>query len=100
MRLLRGGHVYIMSNKRHTVLYVGVSSNLSKRMEQHVSHYFKNSFTAKYNCEELVYLEHYPTIMEAIAREKQVKKYSRKKKVMLINSLNPDWKNLLDGLID
>ena len=69
-------------------------------MKQHVTHYFKNSFTAKYNCEQLVYVERYSTITEAIAREKQIKKYSRTKKDNLINALNLEWRNLLNGLDD
>ncbi len=98
MRLRRGGYTYIMTNAHHNVLYVGVTSDLEQRMERHAAHFFKNSFTARYNCEQLVYLERHPSINEAILRERQIKKYSRKKKEALINALNPDWKNLLNDL--
>lgn len=64
-------------------------------MAQHISHHFKNSFSDKYNCGKLIYLEHFMTIEEAINREKQLKRWSRAKKEALINRLNPEWKDLL-----
>jgi putative endonuclease len=95
MKLERGGYVYILTNAHHNVLYIGVTSNIEGRMAQHVSHLFKNSFSDKYNCEQLVYLEHFITIEEAINREKQLKRWNRGKKEALINRLNPEWKDLL-----
>jgi putative endonuclease len=95
MKLERGGYVYILTNAHHNVLYIGVTSNIEGRMAQHVSHFFKNSFSDKYSCEKLVYLEHFTTIEEAINREKQLKRWSRAKKEALINRLNPEWKDLL-----
>ena len=89
-----GGHVYIVTNFQHTVLYTGVTSNLTQRIYQHKTKYFKNSFTARYNCEILVWYEWFPRIEEAIAREKQLKAGSRKKKEDLIHALNPGWKDL------
>ncbi|MDD3024892.1 MAG: GIY-YIG nuclease family protein [Syntrophomonadaceae bacterium] len=77
-------HVYILTNKRNTVLYTGVTANLSTRVWQHAEKQDKKSFTAKYNLNKLVYCEEYGDINEAIAREKQVKAGSRKKKIDLI----------------
>lgn len=89
-----GGCVYILTNKNHTVLYTGVTSDLKKRMYQHQNKKFNNSFTAKYNCDKLVYFENFNRIEEAIAREKQIKGGSRKAKEELIKSINPEWKDL------
>ena len=89
-----GGVVYIMTNKNNTVLYVGVTSNLSKRLREHISKTKANSFTARYNINKLVYYESFTRIEEAILREKQIKAGSRNKKIKLINSLNPKWEDL------
>ncbi len=94
----RGGAVYIMTNKNKTTLYVGVTSNLQKRVYEHKTHLYKNSFTHKYNLEFLVYYETFHSIEEAILREKQIKKYSRAKKEQLINSINPEWNDLYNGI--
>jgi putative endonuclease len=75
---------------------VGVSSTLYERVYQHKTNYFPKSFTSKYNCHKLVYFEGFHSIEEAIDREKQVKGGSRKKKIELVESLNPDWKDLFD----
>jgi putative endonuclease len=91
---IHGGTVYILTNKYHTVFYVGVASSVSNRVEQHREKLYPKSFTAKYNIEKLVYYETYDTIEEAIAREKQIKKYSKFKKTMLIISKNPQWNDL------
>ena len=89
-----GGCVYILTNKYHTVLYTGVTSDLKKRLYQHQNKEFNNSFTAKYNCNKLVYYENFNRIEEAIAREKQIKGGSRKTKQALINKLNSEWNDL------
>ena len=89
-----GGCIYILTNKHHTVLYIGVTSDLSKRIYQHQNKGFSTSFTAKYNCDELVYYENFIRIEEAIAREKQIEGGSRKAKETLINNFNPEWKDL------
>lgn len=94
----RGGFTYITTNKNNTVLYVGVTSNLKVRVYQHKVKHFKNSFSARYNADKLVYYEYYSTIEEAIAREKQLKAGSRQKKLDLINAFNPEWKELFDDL--
>ncbi len=90
----KGGFVYIMTNKYHTVLYIGVTSNLHRRTEEHRCRTYKGSFTAKYNCNKLVYYCGFPFIGAAIAEEKRIKGGSRKSKVELIERMNPDWKDL------
>jgi putative endonuclease len=100
MILQQGGCVYIMTNKMHTVLYVGVTSDLTGRVWQHKNKFYPNSFTAKYNCEKLVYYFFYSRIEEAIGVEKALKGGSRKNKINLINSMNPEWVDLYDGLIN
>lgn len=90
--------VYILTNKNHTVLYTGVTSNLKTRVEQHKSKFHRNSFSARYNLDKLVYYEQFFDISQAIAREKQIKAGSRKKKMELINEFNPEWVDLYEGL--
>lgn len=88
--------VYILTNARHTVLYTGVTNNLQRHILEH-----KNKtgsiFTQKYNVNKLVYYEIGDDINVAIAREKQIKGGSRQKKIDLINSLNPEWKDLSEN---
>jgi putative endonuclease len=93
------GFTYILSNKNHTVLYTGVTSNLPRRMEQHRKGIYKTSFTYRYNVIILVYYEEFKLIIDAIAREKQIKAGSRQKKIDLINGLNPEWKDLSEGFL-
>ena len=85
-----------MTNKNNTVIYIGVTSNLLKRVYQHKTKAYKG-FTYKYNCDKLIYFEEFNDINHAISREKQLKAGNRKKKEDLINSLNPEWKDLSDG---
>ena len=87
-------YVYISTNKRHSVLYAGITNNLLNRDNQHREKINKNSFTAKYNINKVVYYETFNYIYDAIAREKQIKGGSRQKKIELINSINPNWKDL------
>ena len=75
-----GGCIYILTNKHCTVLYTGVTSNLNKRIWQHQNKEFSTSFTAKYNCDKLVYYENFLRIEEAFAREKQIKGEVEKQK--------------------
>src|ERR1700743_915581 len=96
----RGGCVYIMTNNRHTVLYVGVTSELISRVWAHKNKTYPKSFTAKYNCDKLVYYQFYPHIEEAIAIEKTTKGGSRASKIQLVNAMNPEWKDLYDDLIN
>jgi putative endonuclease len=92
------GFVYIMTNENNSVLYTGVTSDLIGRMFQHKSKKHPKSFTARYNIRKLVYFELFGTIGEAIKREKQIKAGSRKKRIDLINSMNPDWVDLSNSL--
>lgn len=85
--------VYIMSNQWNTVLYVGVSGNLEKRVHQHKARE-QAGFTKRYYVNKLVYYEEYESPSEAIYREKQIKKYRRQKKNALIASMNPKWDDL------
>ncbi|MEZ2338754.1 GIY-YIG nuclease family protein [Mucilaginibacter sp. RCC_168] len=96
----RGGCVYIMTNKINSVLYTGVTSDLVSRIWEHKNKVYPESFTAKYNCEKLVYYFFYHHIEEAIAAEKVIKGSSRKSKIALIESINKPWADLYDSLID
>ena len=96
----RGGCVYIITNKRHSVLYVGVTSNLLARIYDHKNKTYSNSFTAKYNCDKLVYYCFYPNIEEAISAEKAIKGGSRKAKLELVYSMNSEWADLYFGLLE
>lgn len=90
----RGGCIYIMASLNNTTLYVGVTSNLIKRVQEHKCKKYSNSFTAKYNCIKLVYYQGFYSIEEAIAAEKRIKSGNRKQKEMLINTFNLNWLDL------
>ena len=90
-------YVYIMTNSRNTVLYVGVTNNLIKRVYEHKAK-LANGFTKKYNIVKLVYYEIFEDIENAILREKQIKAGSRQKKIRLIDSTNGEWRDLYDEL--
>jgi putative endonuclease len=92
----RGGAVYIITNWQHTVLYIGVTSDLVSRILEHRQKKLPKSFSARYNLSKLVYYEAFFSIEEAINREKQIKKWRREKKEQLINKLNPGWNDLFD----
>jgi putative endonuclease len=85
-------YVYILANFQKTVLYVGVTNDLVRRLNEHRQGV--STFTAKYNCFYLVYWEHYQYINNAIEREKEIKGWRRSKKEALINNFNPEWKFL------
>jgi len=89
------GCIYIMANKNNSVLYTGVTSDLKKRVWQHREKLVEG-FTKRYNVAKLVYYETCPNMTSAIAREKQLKGGSRQKKLDLVNSLNPEWRDLYD----
>lgn len=91
-------YVYFLTNKNKTVIYIGVTSNLLKRMYQHKAKTYKG-FTSKYNCDKLVYFEEFDTINDAIIREKQLKSGNRKRKEDLINLENPNWNDLSEGWV-
>jgi putative endonuclease len=93
----KSGYVYLMMNKSNAVVYVGVTSNLVQRVNQHKDHEAEG-FTTRYNLTKLVYFEFFDSIEEAIAREKQIKGGSRKKKLDLIKSTNPLFNDLSDQL--
>ena len=96
----RGGAVYIMTNVTRTTLYVGVASDLKKRVWEHKNFIFIESFTSKYKLTILVYCKGFHRIEEAIGREKQIKGGSRKQKEDLINSINPDWNDLYNSILE
>lgn len=83
-----------MSNERKTVLYTGVTNDLERRVYEHTQSIEKNSFTSRYNVNKLVYCEAFEDVEEAISREKRIKAGSGKKKLTLIESMNPEWKDL------
>lgn len=88
------GFVYIMTTMNNSVLYTGVTRNLNERIDQHKSKKHPGSFSARYNVCKLLYYECFETIGDAIKREKQIKAGSRKKKIELIERMNPDWSDL------
>ncbi|MDB5029819.1 GIY-YIG nuclease family protein [Mucilaginibacter sp.] len=91
--------VYITTNPIKTVLYVGVTNDLNRRIQEHTENKGnKNSFAGKYYCYNLIYYEHFSDINFAIQREKEIKKWSRKKKMSLIESFNPEWKFLNEAI--
>ena len=92
--MLKTYYVYILTNKNNTVLYTGVTNNLERRVGEHRS-LENRGFTARYNIHKLVYYEEFLDVREAIAREKQIKAGSRKKKIDLVNSMNLGWKELM-----
>ena len=96
----RDYYVYILSNEHKNVLYIGVTNDLVRRVYEHKMHLDKNSFTARYNVTRLIYYEHCNEAESAIAREKQLKSWSRKRKEMLIATINPKWEELYDRISD
>ena len=90
--------VYIMANKRNGTLYVGVTSNLQKRVYEHKQGIVAG-FTKKYNCKLLVFYEIHDIMESAILREKQIKAGSRNKKITLIDDINPQWTDLYEDII-
>lgn len=92
-----GGYVYLMTNKLGTVIYTGVTADLRKRAYEH-REALLDGFTKKYNVKKLVYYEVAGDIESAIAREKQIKNGSRNKKIALIKSINPTFKDLYSEL--
>ncbi len=90
-------YIYFMSNRYNKVLYVGITSNLIKRVWEHKNQVV-DGFTKRYNLYKLVYYEIYDDIETAINREKQIKSWPRKKKIVLINAFNPSWDDLYEKL--
>jgi len=90
-------YIYIMTNKRNTVLYTGVTNDLKRRVYEHKEKLVEG-FTKKYNITKLVYFEVFDSIENAILREKQIKGGSRQKKIDLINSMNKAWRDLYEEI--
>ena len=92
------GFVYILFNRKNGTLYVGVTSNLIKRIYQHKNKLIEG-FSKKYGLDKLAYYEIYENIENAILREKQIKSGSRKNKINLIEKVNPNWEDLYNSLL-
>jgi putative endonuclease len=90
-------YVYIMTNKRNTVLYTGVTNDIRRRVYEHKEKLVEG-FTKKYNITKIVYYEVFDSIENAVLREKQIKGGSRQKKIDLINSMNKEWRDLYEEL--
>ncbi|MEE6207532.1 MAG: GIY-YIG nuclease family protein [Alphaproteobacteria bacterium] len=95
---MKNMYVYIMTNHKQGTLYVGVTNDLIRRVYEHKKKLIKG-FTSRYNIDKLVYYEVYDDETTAISREKQLKKSYRKTKEQLINSMNPQWKDLYNDII-
>lgn len=95
---MRQATIYILANKRNGTLYIGVTSNLIKRIWEHKNNVMEG-FSSKYACHTLVYYELLGTMEHAINREKQIKKWNRSWKLELIETMNPEWKDLYESLI-
>ena len=91
--------VYILASRRNGTLYTGVTANIQRRAWQHREGLVKG-FTKKYNVKRLVFFEFFANMPSAINREKQIKTWSRKRKLALIESVNPNWKDLYFSLFD
>ena len=92
-------YVYILTNKNCNVLYTGVTNDLVRRVYEHKNHLDKDSFTAKYKVNRLVYFEETSDVKAAIEREKQIKSWSRKRKTDLIFNANPHWVDLYNQIL-
>ncbi len=91
-------YVYIMTNKYNKVLYTGVTNNLARRVYEHKNNIVVG-FTSKYKVHKLVYYDYTENVMSAIEREKQIKGWSRYKKIELIESMNPIWEDLYGKIL-
>jgi len=86
-----------MTNKNNRVIYIGVTNNLDERVKEHKSRTYPNSFTARYNCDKLVYFEEFEKSDDACKRERGFKKWNRAWKIDLIEEMNPNWLDLSDN---
>ena len=96
--MLLTGYFYILSNNHNNVLYCGATDDLYRRVLEHRTGKYINAFTLRYNVHKLVYYESFNVVHDAFEREKQVKGGSRKKKIELINKMNPEWKDLFEEI--
>ncbi len=90
---LHNYYVYILANWNNKVIYTGMTNNLERRLYEHKNK-LNDGFTKKYNVNKLVYYEQMSNVEDTIQREKEIKKWRREKKDKLINTLNPEWKDL------
>jgi len=86
-------YVYILVNWNNKVMYIGMTNNLERRLNEHKTKR-NNGFTKRYNINKLVYYEHTTNVLAAIAREKEIKKWRREKKNRLVETMNPEWNDL------
>lgn len=93
-------YVYILANKNNSVLYTGMTSELTRRVEEHRGKFSEQSFSAKYNVAKLVYYETHEGFESAYFREKQIKGGSRRKKIELIEKNNKDWEDLYEKIMN
>jgi len=91
-------YVYIITNKKQGVLYIGFTKGLKRRIYQHKKKVHSSAFSARYNLNTLVYFEEYKIEEEGKLREKQMKKWNRNWKIELIEKVNPDWKDLYEEI--
>ena len=96
--MIRGGAVYIMASKRNGTLYIGVTADLKRRVYEHRTKFNPEGFTAKYDCILLVYYQSFLRIEDAITEEKRIKGGNRNKKLKLIETMNPDWRDLWEEI--
>jgi len=89
-------YVYLLTNWNNKVMYVGMTNNLERRVDEHKNE-LVSGFTGKYNVSKLVYFEKTSDVRAAIAREKEIKKWRREKKNALVDGMNPAWEDLSDG---
>jgi putative endonuclease len=95
--MTRSYFVYILASRRNGTLYVGVTNDLARRMSEHKGKLVPG-FTRKYRVDKLVYFEEYPSILEARARERALKRWDRAWKLALIEEMNPQWRDLSEEL--
>ena len=92
-------YVYILSNVTNTTIYTGVTNDLVRRVYEHKHHIERDSFTARYNIDKLVYFEETSSSRAAIEREKQIKSWNRNRKNKLIESKNPNWLDIYESIL-
>jgi putative endonuclease len=95
--MAKRGYVYILANRKHGTLYVGVTSNLSARIYQHKQG-TASAFTRRYSVDRLVYIEEFELVTDAIRRENTIKGWPRAWKIRTIEAVNPDWKDLTEEM--
>lgn len=92
-------YVYILTNANKNLIYIGVTNNLIRRVYEHKHHLDKGSYTARYNIDQLVYFEETSDVEAAISREKQLKGWNRARNNRLVESKNPEWKDIYTQIL-